>query len=377
LEGPYAYILPSAVGALINKVEKSKPSGILAQADVLEVLYGVQNYTNTTIELKENEDITKGGQDQNLGQLFSPRGANHSGSRRYTGRRMLGTFPVVPPQFTDSSVWSILNQFLNPAVNEMYTCLRVNPDGFVVPTLVLRQLPFSTGMAKISAPVTLYMDVPRWIADPILVKQADVGFSDSSRINFVHVYGDPGPANSPGAQSMASIQYVRNVPIHDDLDIARSGLRPYMTTVTCAAEDVQNGSAGVWMKILADIVMGGHLTLSGIVELHGVQAPICPGDNFEWEGVVYHIESVSHRCSLAGFNKTFTTTLSLSHGLRNIYPAPSTDLELYPGTVVRDDLRDNEPGITTDNSDQDPVETRAGDTSLPDKITTKLPGTDF
>jgi hypothetical protein len=62
----------------------------------------------------------------------------------YTGTELLGTFLPVMPELTNKPLWSVLQQFLNPTVNEMYTCLRVNKDNRVVPTLVVRQIPFTT-----------------------------------------------------------------------------------------------------------------------------------------------------------------------------------------------------------------------------------------
>lgn len=346
LDAPYSYVVPKEVGAVIGKTDKSKPD-LLSAADCIEFVYGRQEYeeqefTDDEMALLNTEEGQQGTLAVIAGQRLNPKGTKGGGNRRFTGNDMLGIFLPTPPQFSNHSVWSILNQYLNPAVNEMYTCLRVNPQGRVVPTLVARQLPFSTELAPSDPPVTKFLSLPRWVVHPILVKRADIGRSDSLRINFVHVYGDDGP------QSMNPVagQIVLAPPYRDDLDIARSGLKPHMQTVSNAPQDNVTGeSAKKWMAILSDILMGQQLTLTGLIEIFGVQAPICPGDNIEFDGAVFHIESVTHSCAIENGTKSFTTTLALSHGLS---ADPGNDnLSLFAG-VESDDFRSFEPGLTND-----------------------------
>jgi hypothetical protein len=55
--------------------------------------------------------------------------------------------------------------------------------------------------------------------------------------------------------------------------------------------------------------------LNGTCSTVGIAAPIVPGDNLEYDGVVYHIESVSHSCSVSPNGvRHFITQLSLTHG---------------------------------------------------------------
>lgn len=358
LDAPYAYIVPASVGSIIGKTDKSKPGGLLSAADLLEFVYGVQNYAELEISDDQRQLMGEEGADASIvqaGQIFNPVGTRAGGSRRWTGVDLLGVFLPTIPQFTNKSVWTVLSQYLNPAANEMYTCLRVNPLGQVVPTLVVRQLPFSSEKAPSDLPTTKYLELPRWKLHPHLVKRADVGRSDSLRMNFIHVYGDPGPIKN----DIASRQIVAYPPIRDDLDIARSGLHPYQMTVQCAEKDILTGGPQKWMALLGDILMGQHLTLTGIIELVGIKSPICPGDNVEWDGVVFHVESVSHTCAItpAGF-KSFSTTLSVSHGLS---AEPSSDeLSLYPG-LAQDSMRAFEPGLTVEGEVlNEPTESKMG-----------------
>ena len=286
---------------------------------------------------------------------------------------MLGTFLPSPPQFDgQKTIWAILQQFLNPTINEMYSCLRVNPAGKIFPTLVVRQLPFSSGLIteeyrpkplpvaahlrdqqkekqqkkKVATTIqhkdplptelrnltlTRFMELPRWRVHPILVKSVDLGRSDAVRVNFIHAYGESALAGMTSVR-----QFVTDPPLSDDIDIARNGLRPYLSTVPCDPVDSRNRSSSDWMYILSDILMGQHLTLSGSVELVGVQAPICPGDNLEFDEHVLHIEAVAHTFMMNpnGF-KSFSTTVALTHGIK-AEQATGADLAMYSGSDQRD-----------------------------------------
>jgi hypothetical protein len=356
LDAPFAYIIPAAVGSIIGKTDKTKPGGLLSAADTLEVLYGLQHYDDIEISDDQRALISEEGADASAvqaGQLFNPKGARNGGNRRWTGNDLLGIFNPQEPQFTDKSVWTVLNQYLNPSVNEMYTCLRVNPFGSVVPTLVVRQLPFSTERAPKDIEVTRFLELPRWKIHSHLVRSADVGRSDSLRLNFIHVYGDVGAIKN----NRFTEQVVQWPPYRDDLDIARSGLHPYSITIPCAIADIRNGSPQKWMSLLSDFLIGQQLTLTGVLDLVGIQAPICPGDNLEWDGVVFHIESVSHTCSISqDGRKTFSTNISVSHGLAA--QPTAGDLGIYAG-LSSTSLRDLEPGLTVEgdnlNEQQDAI----------------------
>lgn len=354
LEGDYSYILPREFGALIGKTATSKGGGALAYADLIELQTGVQAYQrDRTISdyergLFEESNPDNYSNDKDKAVIFTPDGPA-SGSRRDTGTAMMGKFLITRPQLENSSVWSILNHYLNPACNEIYTCLRTNGDGKVVPTLVVRQLPFSSTLVNVPFPVTKFLDLPRWKVHSAIVRGASIGRSDSLRFNFVHILGImPGVA---GGKSDLSGATVRNPPFRDDLDIARNGLRNYSATIPCSFEDIKvqtgpNGStaASNWMDLMADILMGQHLTLTGTLQLVGIQAPICVGDNLEWDGVIFHIESISHNCSITGDGKkTFSTSLSLSHGVRS--NPGQDDITVYAG-IKADDQTSFDPAST-------------------------------
>jgi hypothetical protein len=291
-EAPFAYVVPDIVGMLLGERTPSKQGGVMSYADVLRGEYGVQLYAYETGDYK----------------VFVPAGFGD----------MLGLFMPQIPQFVGKSVWSVLGQYLNPIVNEMYTCMRVHKDGRVYPTLVVRQLPFTTDAFQNDAhdpvPITPYLSLPRWVLDPALVWEADFGRSNSMRFNFVHVSG-----LSTVGQKVDNLthQTVRNPPIRDDQDIARSGLRPDIITVACSIRDAVNGPKR-WARLRADMVMGQHLVLTGTINCVGLDKPICEGDNIEYRGVIYHVETVTHQCTItAEGHKSFRTTLEVSHGMRS------------------------------------------------------------
>lgn len=365
LEAPGSFMVPAAVGQVFGRTETI--DGAVGKyfkfADLLDTVIGVQKYDSPNVSsslLLEDSSITT-----TFAELLSPVGARSSDTRRSCPAPLLGTFLPQAPQFSNVPVWSVLEQYLNRAVNEHYVCLRASPSGSIVPTYIARQLPFSSeefvnqdntlvngdlmqeGPSIGSEPLTLtaFSELPRWRISDSLVRNVNYGRSDAMRFNFVHVYGDTVDPNRAFTE-----QIVENPPIRDDLDIARSGLRPYMQTVNCHPAEIRSttgSNPGAWMKILADIVIGQHLTLTGTLTSFGIQAPICPGDNLEWSGTLFHIESVTHSCSIDMMGKkTFTTSIALSHGMKAEPAAQATSTQ-YSRSLqqYQFDLDGNDPGL--------------------------------
>jgi hypothetical protein len=374
----YAYIVPRAVGNLLGKGgdEVSKPGGFLSFADLMDTVMGIQSYSTTNFNPSRPGDIF-------LPDLTS---ATKASTHMSTGTPLLGTYIPVMPNFTNTPLWSVLQQFLNPTINEMYTCLHINPQGIVVPTMVVRQIPFTTeAWSPPSGPsiaVTKFLSIPRWYLHPAMIFDLDIGRSDATRFNFIHIYGQD--ANEY-AQNTFSQQIVNNPPIRDDLDIQRSGLRPYMTTVAAQNKDNVGATPTSWIALVADRVIGSQYTLNGTISCVGIRSPICEGDNVEFDGVVYHIESFTHHAVISGDgHRSFTTTLNVSNGIRSdgttdigpqgpagtsgrpgapahpIYPGflPDDNTEYDPGHSVDDRLDRSSP--KTDQGDLATAESPAG-----------------
>jgi hypothetical protein len=384
LDNPNSFVIPDPIASLLGVTQGTKSNGKKGWNDICNVIHGVQTYqlSNQGVAFSDSPGGAKMVNQVSAGQIFAPDGLPLDGTvrRMKCPQDMLGMFLPSPPQFSGNvTVWSILEQYLNKSVNEMYTCLRAGPNGAVMPTLVARQLPFTSGVlddtykphpvkelapppskpTKAKTPpvdpesnpinaarhlaLTKFGEVPRWGIHPALFFNANLGRSDSVRFNFIHVYGEAGQPNI----NMTNL-IVRDPPIADDLDIGRSGLRPYISTVNCAPQDVENRRSGDWMYILSDILMGLHLTLSGSIELIGIQSPICIGDNVEFDQQILHIESVSHSFSKNTQNgKTaFRTNLAVSHGM-TMEQLTGGDFALYSGTSP-DDLRGYAPATSRD-----------------------------
>ncbi len=354
LSPDYAYIIPQMVGKLIGFDPGQASKGVVSYADVLELIIGVQNYPNKS-----------GDWDVFLPEVKPTSSIN----RRVCPKKMLGTFLSAHLDFASRPLWQVLNAYLNPTINEMYTTLRVNSAGKVVPTVVMRQIPFTTESftpdtrseeidngSLGDVPFTRFLDLPQWEIPPVMIQHADIGRSDATRFNFVHIYGSNNYQTADVQRSIQE-QMVNNPPIRDDLDIMRSGMRPYMTTVECFVSDQVGKVPGKWMALVADWMIGSHLTLNGSIECHGIQAPICVGDNLLFDGVAYHIEAVTHTWALNTNDgtKQWTTQLSLTNGMRADLPPDSyTDspagnetekLPIYPGVTI-DDNTQYDPGLT-------------------------------
>jgi len=353
LTANYAYIMPSIIGKALGKTKTSTDGGLTTYADVLEAVIGVQSYSELDPESTffNTGEVHSSVEDQQVAKNFSPEGTRYGASRRFADN-MLGEFLPQTPHFYNKTVWTILQQYLNPAVNEMYTTLRVNPDGLVVPHLIVRQLPFSSNQLSTDLKVTRFLNLPRWGVDDALIRDVDFGRSNSARFNFIHVYGDSVDRAQP-----FSAQIVRNPPIRDDLDIARSGLRPHMQTIPCSPADTRGGGPAKWMELSSDFLMGQQLTMNGTMLTAGIQAPICIGDNVEWDGIVFHIEGVTHSCSIQDGQKTFNTNLVLSHG---VAASPGgTDIGIYAG-IDRDAQQSFNPGLTVDTPQEIDTDERPG-----------------
>jgi hypothetical protein len=225
-------------------------------------------------------------------------------------------------------IWSILQKYANLTINEMYTTNRVNIDGRIMPTLVIRQKPFSSLHYKHPTAVTKFLTLPRWKISPDLIYDYSLGTDETARVNYVQVYTRSISANND--KNRTEQTGVGNF-VADVDDIRRNGLKTYLATASFdwSGESGKPTKAKTWAKLVADWVINGNLRESGVISCVGIQEPIAVGDNIELGGVVYHIEGVSHHMEINRGNgsKTFRTTLSVSFGThldsddkRPVYP---------------------------------------------------------
>lgn len=257
---------------------------------------------------------------------------NTSNNRIFQGPPISGIFPVQPLNFNNQSVWSILETYVGRPMNEMYTCLRVDEEGFVVPTLVVRQNPLSSNRFVMENSGTAFLSLPRWNISDEMVTDISVGRSDTLRHNYMHIIPMNHAANERIGKEVARFY---GEPIVDAADIKRSGLRAMIKTVGNTFVPTTNVEAQemnrFYNKLMADILFGSHLKFTGSIALKGVQAPICEGDNCVVDGVVYHIERITHSGSIDSSGKRmFDTSLQVINGI-SISSDANNSFIIYPG----------------------------------------------
>ena len=392
--------VPKVVGGLLGKVARSgSQDGILCYTDVLESIIGVQKYSSN-LGVDPN--------DTNGYMAFVPDGITKedSGQYKYTHKEMEGVFQPIAPNLSNKTVWTVLQQWLNNVVNEMYTALRVNNQGKIVPTLVLRQLPYSTptmtgkfendqaikkqeeqenneleaavkasdrggndGLGIVDKKhqdkwmkgIKREEDYQKKLRDTSVLFQNITGFLELPRwyIDPVLITSyDFGRADSLrsnfvriyGAPTQTQLATdpikleAKFAPIRDDLDIQLNGLRMQTQTVVCTNEECAKAPTK-WMAFASDFLIGQHLMYTGTVNLHGIQAPIAEGDNVEFDNTVLHIEVVSHVCNIApDGKKSFMTSLTLGHGL----DAAGNPANPYPGMEENSNTQ-YEPGMSVED----------------------------
>jgi hypothetical protein len=188
--------------------------------------------------------------------------------------------------------------------------------------------------------ITDYTKLPRWRMSDKMVLAADVGPSDSLRINFVKIQGRDLPATSQlNLEIMGSVLAPAMADIND---IKRNGLRPYIGVTNCDITgliDKQGKIGRAYTQIMADVMFGQHLKWTGSLKTMFIQEPICVGDNLEYDNVLYHIESVVHSGTVAADgHKTSDTTFSLSNGI-------STASDVSPNTIYPFEIQESNDGF--------------------------------
>lgn len=284
--------------ALGKKADKSLG---FQYSDLLQRIFGLQNYTDDMFP-----DTIDTGRDN-----------------YFKCNPLKGGTLIPPANFNNTNLWSILTQFMNPALNEMYTALKFIPDKGIFPTLVLRQIPFSTRfLADKYDPdeMTQISNLPRWkLALNYPIASYNLGTSDAERFNFFQVYTNSIADNDP-QRAMQLQLLLGNVKI-DLADIIRSGPRIHSSTSDTEASiqadgSIQPSAINEWADLIADFFSNGHLKMNGTITVAGIQAPISIGDNLQFDNKVFHIEGINHVYEVAPADgkKMFMTTLMLSHG---------------------------------------------------------------
>ncbi len=317
------FYMPELVGKLLGL------TGVKAAKDIYLYMFGVQGYAGGTAS-----SMAVGLNPDRVYKKFD--------KFYYTPIECGGDSFLKPEYWNQVKAWSILNQYTNSPLNELYTCFRMSPTGNIMPTLVFRQIPFTTeDFVSSGLPTTKFLNLPRWKLHPALVTDFDIGREEAARINFVQYFGRS-TVSTEGSE--ISLEIAKGNYVYDIGDVQRSGLRPYIVTTQFDEPTTKNKeykSPG-WAKIVGDALIGGHLKLNGTVTSVGIVDPIPAGDNFEFDGTVYHIEQVSHTCNYSKEGKPqFRTSLSLSSGVSTSSSDKGTRYSEMTYTKA-DNLRDND-----------------------------------
>jgi len=293
------FFIPELVGRLLG-VKAAK-----AAKDIYVHLFGIQNYLT--------------GSAQTLAAGMNPNGGNltQKFNRIYYTQQPCGGDTFLKPEYWNQiKTWAIMNQYTNSPLNEMFTCFRVSPEGKVMPTVVFRQIPFTSEDFTGKMPVTKFLNLPRWNIDTALVLEQDIGRDEAARINFVQYFGKS-TVSVNGAD--IAMEIAKGNYAYDVADVQRSGLRPYVVTTQFDEPTTNNKEyrSPAWAQIVGDALIGGHLKMNGHIVTAGIVDPIAVGDNLELDNTVYHIEEVSHTASISvqDGRKMFRTSISLSSGV--------------------------------------------------------------
>lgn len=303
-----AFIVPNAVANIFGSRSPSHPH--FTFADVLNTIVGIQKYPTSQSYM-----------------MPSISQENLTGNQKQTTVPLSGVIPSLPEPFTNQTMESIIKQVSVSEINEMYCTLRADENGFVNPTMIVRQVPFTTPRftAKYSnavSNVTMFTELPLWTIDPsVQIGTFNIGTSDTMRINYTQFVGMLFNSNIP-APSVAALQMGSNNSdgsnfVEDTLDILRSGGRNLLvqSNVLLNLSVSPQEQANYCADLMADWYQNGHLKLNGSIMTPGIPEPICIGDNLAFDGKIFHIEHVTHSYSMSGINKLFRTTMQLSQGI--------------------------------------------------------------
>jgi hypothetical protein len=302
------FFVPSAVGKLLGTTYNN--NGIKVQ-DIYNLLFGIQRY-------ESSEGVGDG-------RGVSATGLNPAGLKQsplmprllVTKNECEGNSYIQAEYWQQVTAFSLMQQYLNAPINELYNTFRVDPTGKVMPTIVMRQIPFASPKYSDNK-ATKFLNLPRWVATSDFIYQMNVGREEAARVNFVQGFGRVQLATHPDDEITKQIGE-GNYEFDKD-DIKKHGLRVQMfnspfDVITEAGKETYLSRK--WTRLMADALIGGHLKLNGSVTTPGVAKPVCVGDNMQIGDVVYHIEGLTHSCSINPSNgeKQFQTTFELSHGV--------------------------------------------------------------
>lgn len=250
-------------------------------------------------------------------------------------------FPTLPSQGT---IWQVMTFAQNPALNEMYVDLVVK-DGQLVPSLVCRQLPFSSkpnsntyafkdSKVKDSAAdiaKTFFVDLPRQKVESVDIKEKVITKTNRDRVNQIVVAPE-----FVGQEVGALYVSLLNVP-----SIKRYGLKSFefRTNYTFSETLQDNKIVKITTALLADWLFKGHMLYKGRIRVDGPNTYFTVGTNLEIadQGQLFHVEAVdySFRQMPNGMN-SYEAVVQVSHGVASngSFLESFSELGGYGSTIV-------------------------------------------
>jgi hypothetical protein len=351
--------IPGDVGRLLGIGQTSRA------ADMYQYYIGVEQYSAAKTGVTNPETG------------LNPRISSRAGNFRFTGPELSGTAFLKGEYWNQTTAWSILQQYSNSLINEMYTTYKVSPEGYVLPSVVFRQKPFTSDQAGKNFPelnifpTTKFSSLPRWKLDPAMVYEANLGRDEAGRINFVQVIGQSLNVDAPGHIAFQSA--MQNFQL-DPNDIKRHGLKPYIATSNFdyRLDANKTSFAPIWSQLTFDWVNQLNLKENGTFQCTGLEYPISVGDNLEFENTVYHIENITHEMVVnPNGPKAFYTTVQVSYGVdvrSNAVNPIYTEMQYTDTATYRKDNWDNSGKTLPGFSDSQDIPSRP---TNPDQDNTK------
>lgn len=327
--------IPKIIAQMFNRDIQLNSREFHTYADLINVMIGVQKFDEGNNGVLGPDfvvrDSVRGTDGRKYGMYWEPSNEKF----KLAGKKLINITPTL-----NATIYSILQQHSNPLLNEMYFCLRPEPTPLspIVPTLVCRQIPFTTNtqfsksnsgvvttinISQDNIPYTLFLDLPRFEIHNSLVLGYEIGRSEALRTNCVTVRNDVN-LQFPEYSTVVDTLAISGAGwVYDINDVKRNGLKFYQAKIdqdyfNLANQQQENiKKLDTYNFLINDFMANMHLRLTGTLRCVGLTAPICIGENLEYNDFVFHIEGIDHQYAVEAGNgiTTFMTTLFLSHGV--------------------------------------------------------------
>lgn len=267
---------------------------------------------------------------------------------------LMGKISSFIPSFSDQTeLWSAIQTYSNPILNEVYTELlpaNVNGKTRLIPSFIMRPIPFSINPPSGTEAYTIkflsslqkskpidpkklgrekaekerqkatevgprnidHFYISRQVFEDEIISMDD-GKSDSERMNFFLV------SSTIAGNADAIIQITKAKQIENMVNTAsakRHGLRPLIFTTNYDVLRDKDPDYSVMTNIVKDMFQNGYMYENGFLTMVGTPNHIPVGTNimFSERGWIAHVEAVSHDFSVESGtgHKTYLTSIAFT-----------------------------------------------------------------